>query len=158
MSDISIYHIPIKTLNGLPLELSKFEGKNILIVNVASECGFTPQYGQLQELYDLYPEKLEIIGCPCNDFGGQEPGSSEEIAQFCSVNYGVTFPISQKISITSDPHPLYKWLTDKSLNGKNDHKVEWNFHKFLIGTQGELVGSYASGISPLSDEILQNIR
>jgi glutathione peroxidase len=149
-----IYNIDIHRLDGSVLTLGQYKDKKLLIVNVASECGLTPQYTQLQELYELYNDKLEIIGVPCDDFGHQEPGSHEEIGAFCTKNYGVTFSLTQKISILSDTHPLYLYLTQKALNGFGDFSIEWNFHKFLIDENGKLLASYASVTSPLSDEIL----
>lgn len=141
--------IDIHTLQGAPLDLSKFRGKKILFVNVASECGYTPQYADLQELYSKNSDKLEIIGVPCNQFGGQEPGTAKEIAEFCSKNYGVTFTMTEKIDVKGEnQHPLYQWLTSKAQNGVADATVKWNFHKFLLNESGELIKAYASGEMP----------
>ena len=126
----------------------------MIAVNVASECGYTPQYQQLQELYDEFDDKLVIIGFPCNDFGGQEPGEADEIQRFCDLNYGVTFPLSAKIGIKKNTHPIYNWLQNKAENGILDHQVQWNFHKFLIDEQGQLHAAYAASVSPLDDRIL----
>lgn len=123
-----------------------------MIVNVASECGYTPQYQQLQELYEGYGDKLAIVGFPANNFGGQEPGSNNEIKSFCSLRYGVTFPLAAKIDITA--HPVYRWLTRKSENGVADSRVDWNFQKYLLDENGCLIRSLPSSASPLDDEIL----
>lgn len=152
---VSIYDIKIKDIDGNVFDLSQFKGKKIMFVNVASECGLTPQYAQLQELYELKKDKLVIIGCPSNDFGGQEPGTEQEIVKFCQKNYGVSFPLTEKLGVKVNPHPLYQWLTQKKQNGVNDHEVMWNFHKFLIDENGSLVHSIPSTTSPL-DEIILN--
>lgn len=150
----SIFNISINTLSGKPLVWADFMDKKIMIVNVASECGYTPQYAQLQELYEANSDKLVILGCPCNDFGGQEPGDSRQIKQFCQVNYGVTFPLTEKINITQNPHSLYVWLTQKKKNKKGDFTVHWNFHKFLIDEDGTLYKSLPSTSDPYCDDIL----
>lgn len=152
------YKINIKNIAGDKLDLSQFKGKKILIVNVASECGYTPQYAQLEELYETYHEKLVVLGCPSNDFGGQEPGTEKEIVKFCQTNYGVSFPLTQKVGIKSNTHELYKWLTQKSLNGQADFEVKWNFHKFLIDEKGNLVASYPSDVTPLDERIIDWIN
>jgi len=127
-----------------------------LIVNTASECGYTPQYKQLEELYKQYGgDTFTIIGFPANNFGGQEPGSDEQIAAFCEKNYGVTFPMMSKISVKgNDEHPLYKWLTSKELNGVSNGEVKWNFHKFLIDENGKWYAELSSKVSPLNEEII----
>lgn len=150
----SIYDIKINDHTGSPLDLNAYKGKKLMIVNVASECGYTSQYGALQELYDLHKDSLIIIGVPCNDFGGQEPGTEEEIVTFCQKKYGVTFPITEKIGITSDIHPLYQWLTEKEKNGISNNSVKWNFHKFLIDKDGSLYASLPSGVTPGDDVVL----
>ena len=151
---MSIYQIKINNLQGKELKLSDFEGKKLLFVNVASKCGFTPQYKELQELQDNYKESLVVIGVPCNQFGGQEPGSSDEIREFCTINYGVTFPITEKINVKgSDKHPLYTFLTDKKLNGKKNSSVKWNFQKYLIDEHGNLVDYWYSITKPKSKKI-----
>jgi len=159
-TSLSVYSIPLKSLDGKSnLDLSQYKGKKILVVNTASECGFTPQYKELQALQDKYKEKLVIIGTPCNQFGGQEPGSSEEIASFCEKNFGVTFPLSEKLEVKgSNQHPLYQWLTQKAKNGALDASVSWNFNKFLINETGQLVGYYPSTVKPLSDELTKAIE
>lgn len=136
------------------------KGKKILIVNVASNCGFTPQYEQLEKLYQMYKDEgFIVIGFPSNDFKGQEPGTNEEIKEFCKKNYGVTFPIMSKISVIGkDKAPIYKWLTEKSENGKFDAEVKWNFQKFLVDESGNIVNFAASKTSPLSEEIVNWIE
>ena len=150
----SIYDIQINALEGDSLDLSAFKGKKILIVNVASKCGFTPQYKDLQELHELYGDKLVIIGVPCNQFLSQEPGGAEEIATFCERNYGVTFQITEKVDVKGkNQHPLYAWLTEKAKNGNEDSTVKWNFQKYMISENGELEGIFGSKINPMGDEI-----
>jgi len=128
------------------------------VVNTASACGLTPQYKQLQELYETTKDKLEIVGVPCNDFANQEPGSAEEIERFCEVNFGVTFPLLEKVKILGDtPHPLYQFLTQKALNGLEDSEVKWNFQKYLINEEGKLTHIFSPVIEPFSDEILKAV-
>ena len=151
----TIYDFKVEAIDGGTIDFSTFKGKNILIVNTASECGYTPQYKQLEELYRLKKENLVIVGFPANNFGGQEPGTDSEIAAFCEKNYGVTFPLSSKVSVLgSDQDPLFTWLTQKDLNGVMDAVVKWNFTKFLLDEKGKLIGVYESKVSPLDDEIL----
>ncbi len=154
------YAIAIKKLDEKStLDLSIYKGKKVLIVNTASKCGFTPQYKELQQLQDKYADKLVIIGTPCNQFGSQEPGTEEEIETFCQVNYGVTFPLTEKLDVKgSNQHALYQWLTQKSKNGSLDASVSWNFNKFLINENGHLIGYYPSTVTPLSDELQNAIR
>lgn len=156
----SVYPIQLKTLDGKGLiDFSAYKGKKILIVNTASECGFTYQYEGLQKLYASHQGKLVIIGCPCNQFGGQEPGDSAEIRGFCSKNYGVSFPISEKLDVRGDKqHPLYKWLTRKSENGVLDADVKWNFNKFLLDSTGRLMAYFPSRIKPDDPELLKLIE
>jgi glutathione peroxidase len=152
---MSFYDFKTETLGGEAFDFSTLKGKRVLIVNTASQCGYTPQYKQLQELYDTYGgEKFTIIGFPANNFGGQEPGSDAEIATFCEKNYGVTFPMMSKISVKgADENPIYKWLTQKDLNGVSDGNVKWNFHKFLIDENGNWVKELSSSVSPLDDVV-----
>jgi glutathione peroxidase len=146
---LSIHQYSIVGIGGETINFEEFKGKYILIVNVASACGYTPQYAHLQELYDNYKDKLVIVGVPCNQFGGQEPGTAAEIQKFCKVRYGVTFPLTQKVDVKGkNQHEIYKWLTDKSLNGVQDSKVTWNFQKYLINPQGHLLNVYPSSASP----------
>lgn len=153
----SIYHHTIEGIDGQVLDFKEFAGKWILIVNVASACGYTTQYTQLQELYTGHSGSLVVLGCPCNDFGGQEPNTEMQIMEFCQTNYNVNFPMTKKIGIKHNPHPLYSWLMDSSLNGVADHDVAWNFHKFLVNKQGQLIASYPSSLSPLDDKIIAQI-
>ncbi len=155
----SFYDFTVTGIDGEPIAMSDFRGKYVLCVNVASRCGFTPQYKPLQELYERYQDKLVVIGFPCNQFMGQEPGTEAEIAQFCSANYGVTFPMTEKINVKGkDQHPLYGWLTDEALNGVGSDKVGWNFHKFLISPEGEWLASFPSKVDPLSEEIVGYLK
>lgn len=154
----SFYDITIHDIEGKPLDLAEFKGKKLIIVNVASECGFTPQYTALQELYETYKDQVNILGVPCNDFGGQEPGSEKEIQQFCTLNFGVTFPMTEKVGIKQNRHPLYDWLCLAEQNGQEDHQVLWNFHKFLIDENGQLVASFPSNVDPLDDRLVAWIK
>ncbi|MGB5418589.1 MAG: glutathione peroxidase [Algibacter sp.] len=155
----SVYDIKINALNGKPIELSQFKGKHILFVNVASKCGFTPQYKDLQELYNQYQDKIQIIGVPCNQFGGQEPGNAETITSFCEMNYGVTFLITEKIDVKGkNQHPLYTWLTQSINNGVKSSTVKWNFQKYLVDKNGKLVDYYMSTTSPLSSKITKHLK
>jgi glutathione peroxidase len=146
----------VKDINGKDFDLATLKGKKVLVVNVASKCGLTPQYEDLQALYNKYKNKdFVIIGFPANNFMGQEPGTNSEIMEFCTVNYGVTFPMMDKISVKGkDQSPLYKWLTNKSENGKIDQKVTWNFQKFMVDEEGHLVDVVMPKESPMSDKII----
>ena len=150
----SIYDIKINTIDGRAINFSDYKGKKLLFVNVASECGFTEQYEDLQKLYDTYKDDLMIIGVPCNQFGGQEPGDAQTIKAFCQRNYGVTFLMTEKVDVKgTDQHPLYAWLTKKSLNGNQDTTVKWNFQKYLVDEKGFYVDYYLSTTKPLSSKI-----
>jgi glutathione peroxidase len=151
----TFYDFKVKDIDGNEVDLHKYKGKKILVVNVASECGYTPQYKELEWLYKNYKDSgLVILGFPCNDFGGQEPGSPSEIKNFCSKNYGVTFPIMEKVSIKGDNCvPIYKWLQRKEENGVQDNEVKWNFNKFMISENGEWQGYLPSKIKP-DDKII----
>ena len=152
----SLYEIPLIDISGVPLDLSQYKGKKILFVNVASKCGFTSQYDALQELYKTYKDRLVVIGLPCNQFGGQEPGTAKEIVTFCKLNYGVDFPLTAKIEVKGDnQHPLYKWLTSKEQNGVMDSTVRWNFQKYLVDESGQLVDFFYSTTSPTSSKIVK---
>ena len=154
----SIYDIVISSLGGKPISLSEFKGKKILFVNVASKCGFTKQYKELQSLSDKYKKELVIIGSPCNQFGKQEPGDASEIQKFCELNFGVTFLLTEKIDVKgSQQHPLYKWLTSKDLNGKKSSNVKWNFQKYLVDDQGCLIDYYFSITKPMSSKITKHL-
>ena len=155
----NLYDVKINSLEGNEISLSEFKGKKILFVNVASKCGFTPQYEELQQLHSEYKDKLVIIGVPCNQFGGQEPGSADEIGAFCQKNYGVEFLMTEKINVKGeDQHPLYKWLTDEAKNGVKSSQVKWNFQKYLIDEEGNLVDVYLSAVKPMSDEITGKLK
>lgn len=154
----SIYDFELPLLNGEMAKLSAFKGKKMLIVNTASECGYTPQYEGLEKLSKQYGDKVVVLGFPANNFGGQEPGTNVEIGAFCTDNYGVTFPMFSKISVEGDDMaPLYKWLTQKDQNGWNEEAPNWNFCKYLIDEEGNLQAFYASAIEPLGDEITKAI-
>ena len=147
----TIYDIAINGLDGKPISLKAFKGKKILFVNVASECGFTNQYKELQALNDTYADKLVVIGSPCNQFGKQEPGNATQIQEFCELNFGVTFLLTQKIAVKgSNQHPLYQWLTSKHLNGKKSSSVKWNFQKYLVDDEGNLIDYCFSITKPMS--------
>lgn len=150
----SFYELSYADINGKNVKMSEYKGKYVLIVNVASKCGNTPQYKALESLYKKYNDQLVIIGFPCNQFLGQESGSESEIAEFCSKNYGVTFPMSSKIDVKGkDQHVVYTWLTSKELNGVDDDKVEWNFHKVLVSPEGKWLKSFAASMDPGNGEI-----
>ena len=154
-----IYDFSVPGLDGSDIDFSKFRGKKILIVNTASNCGYTKQYEDLQKLYEQYRSKLVIVGFPANNFGGQEPGSNAEIKEFCKKNYGVSFPMAEKVSVKgSDIHPLFKWLTQKSENGVMDADIRWNFTKFLLDENGKLIAVFPSGVKPGSEEITRHLK
>jgi glutathione peroxidase len=155
----SFYDIKLNDINGKKIDLKSFEDKYILFVNVASKCGFTSQYTDLEKLHQKYQNDLVVIGLPCNQFGGQEPGDAEEIKNFCSSNYGVTFIISEKIEVKGEGmHPLYQWLTQKDLNGKTSSTVKWNFQKYLVNKSGKLLNYFYSMTGPLSNKITSLIE
>lgn len=148
----TLHDFKVKTIEGREFDLANLKGKKVLVVNTASECGYTPQYKDLQALYAKYSAKnFVIIGFPCNDFGGQEPGTSKDIKSFCEKNYGVSFPMMEKVSIATSP--VYNWLTKKSENGVLDATVKWNFNKFLIDEKGQLVKYLPSSVKPMDAEI-----
>ena len=152
-------NIPLKRLNGSPENLQDYAGKTLLIVNVASNCGFTSQYRDLQNLYSAYQAKgLEILGFPCNQFGAQEPGSAEQIQSFCSTNYGVTFPMFEKIDVNGDStHPLYVYLKDQAPGMLGTKGIKWNFTKFLVSKDGQSITRLASadGASKMEEAIVK---
>lgn len=153
-SNPSLYEISINSISGEPINFEDFKGKKILIVNTASECGFTGQYADLEKLYETYKDNLVVIGVPCNQFGGQEPGTLAEIETFCEVNYGVTFLLTEKVEVKGEnQHPLYKWLTDKELNGVKNTSVKWNFQKYLIDENGSYIDYFYSMTKPMSTKI-----
>ena len=168
----SIYDFKVPGLDGKDINLADYKGKKIMIVNTASFCGNTPQYAELEKLYETYKDKLVVIGFPANNFGAQEPGSNEEIKKFCTKNYGVTFPMAEKVSVKGDDiHPLFKWLVDKSKEmaggvspDNADRKkfledpITWNFTKFLIDENGNLVAVFHNKVKPMSDEVLKYLN
>jgi len=175
ISASSIYDFKVDGLEGNPIDLSQYKGKKIMIVNTASKCGNTPQYKELEELYKKYKDKLVIIGFPANNFGGQEPGSNQEIREFCTRNYGVSFPMAAKVSVKGeDIHPLFKWLVEQSNdmakkitadNTKDvlykrflQDPVSWNFTKFLVDEKGNLVTVFHNKVSPMSEEVLKYLN
>jgi glutathione peroxidase len=155
----SIHSFTVKSIDGKNLNLASFKGKKILIVNTASKCGYTPQYESLEKVYEQYKDKLVIIGFPCNQFGGQEAGTNEEIADFCKKNYGVSFPLADKIDVKgSNAAPIYQWLTQKSKNGILDASISWNFNKFLIDENGKMMAYFPSNVKPDSESILSYLK
>jgi glutathione peroxidase len=152
----SFYDFKVRTLEGQEFDLAQLKGKKVLVVNTASKCGFTPQYEGLQKLYEKYGgDHFTIIGFPANNFMRQEPGTNKQIRQFCTDNYGVTFPMMEKISVKGkDIHPLYIWLTSKEENGKMDSRVKWNFQKYLVDENGRLAGMYRSKVKPFDPRIV----
>ena len=150
----SVYDFKVEGLEGGTIDLSQYKGKKILIVNTASKCGFTPQYKDLEALYEQYKDKLVIIGFPANNFMRQEPGTNAEIKEFCEKNYGVTFPMAAKVSVKGDDiHPLFKYLDDGISN-----PIKWNFTKFLIDEKGKLVTVFPSKVKPMSEEVLKYLN
>ena len=155
----SIYDIAINDIGGNSIDLNEFKGKHILFVNVASECGFTPQYEGLEELHQQFKEGLVVIGLPCNQFGGQEPGVEKEIQQFCVKNFGVSFLMTEKIEVKGEnKHPIYNWLTEKKINGKSSSSVKWNFQKYIVDEKGEFVNYFYSTTKPLSPKITSILK
>ncbi len=154
----NIYRFKVPALDGGTIDFASFKGKKIMVVNTASECGYTPQYKELEELYGKYKQQLVIVGFPANNFGGQEPGSNEEIKNFCQKNYGVSFPMAAKVSVKGeDADPLFQWLTQKNLNGVMDAEIKWNFNKFLLDENGHLITKFESKVSPMSSEITSKL-
>jgi len=155
----SLYQYSFNDIDGNEISLKSFEGKKILFVNVASECGFTKQYKELQELHTLFGDQVVLIGFPCDQFGGQEPGSESEIKSFCEKNYGVTFLMASKIDVKGDgQHNIYSWLTSKNKNGIENSSVSWNFEKYLVDEKGVLIGHFKSQVKPLSEKITSLIK
>jgi len=155
----SIHDIEIHSLEGKTIDFNLYKGKYLLFVNVASKCGFTGQYKELQELFDMYQDQLMVVGIPCNQFGGQESGNAEQIQSFCQKNYGVTFLITEKIEVKgTNQHPLYQWLTKKKHNGKMTSSVKWNFQKYLVSPNGELIDVFYSITKPASLKITKHLK
>ncbi|MEO7557002.1 MAG: glutathione peroxidase [Acidimicrobiales bacterium] len=158
---MAIYDVPINALDGSPTDLHELQGKTVLVVNVASKCGLTPQYTSLEQVHEQYKDKgFTVLGVPSNQFLGQEPGSAEEIQEFCSMTYGVTFPMTEKIDVNGDDrHPLYEHLVEEP-DSDDGHTgdIRWNFEKFLLSPSGEVVNRFAPAVEPDSDEIVQAIE
>ncbi|KFF01092.1 glutathione peroxidase [Chryseobacterium formosense] len=156
----SIYDYKVDALEeGKTINFADYKGKKILIVNTASECGFTPQYADLEKLSNEYKDKLVVVGFPANNFGGQEPGTNVEIGAFCQKNYGVTFPLASKVSVKGeDTAPIFKYLSEKSLNGVKDTEIQWNFTKFLLDENGKLIDSFVSKVKPTDEEITKYLK
>lgn len=159
-SSPSLYDYKVKDIDGKEFDMASLKGKKVLIVNVASKCGFTPQYKDLEALYEKYKDQnFVIVGFPANNFKEQEPGTDSEIKAFCTLNYGVEFPMMSKIDVVGDAKaPIYKWLTEKKVNGKMDAEVQWNFQKFMVNERGELVGVALPKEKPFSDKIVKWIE
>jgi glutathione peroxidase len=155
----TVYNFSVEGLTGGKINLAEFKGKKILIVNTASQCGYTPQYEQLEKLYESNKDKLVILGFPANNFGQQEPGSNKEIQEFCKKNYGVSFPMAAKVSVKGDDiAPIYKWLTHKDQNGVMDAEIKWNFTKFLLDENGKLIAKFDSKVLPTGQEIASYLK
>lgn len=155
----SIHSFQVPSLTGGTIDFSEFKGKKILVVNTASKCGYTPQYEALQKVYEQYQDQLVIVGFPCNDFLFQEPGSSEEIEEFCKKNYGVSFPMAAKIHVKGkEMAEIYQWLTEKELNGVESSKVTWNFQKYLLDEDGQLIRHFEPKVVPNDPEIISLIE
>ncbi|MDQ1096303.1 MULTISPECIES: glutathione peroxidase [Chryseobacterium] len=155
----TIYDYKVESLDGKEINFADFKGKKILVVNTASQCGFTPQYADLEKLYEEYKDKLVIVGFPANNFGGQEPGTNTEIGAFCQKNYGVTFPMAAKVSVKGDDTaPIFKYLTEKELNGVKNTTILWNFTKFLIDENGKLIDSFVSTTKPTDEAITKYLK
>lgn len=156
---MSIYDFSVPSLDGGKIDFSQYKGKKVLIVNTASKCGYTPQYTELQELYDKYKDKLVIVGFPANNFGQQEPGTNQEIKEFCTKNYGVTFPMAEKVSVVGDDmHPVFKYLTEEAKKKGIDDPIKWNFTKFLLDEKGQLITVFPSKVKPMSEEITKYLN
>ena len=155
----SIHEFKVPSIEGGTIDFSQFKGKKILVVNTASKCGYTPQYDGLEKLYKEHKDKLVIVGFPANNFGGQEPGTNEEIKEFCKVRFGVSFPLAAKVDVVGDnTDPLFKWLTQKEENGVLDATVKWNFTKFLLDENGKMLASFPSNVTPDSKEIMAYLK
>src|SRR5437763_6092937 len=156
----SVYDFTLNSIDGAPTPLSSFKGKVVLLVNVASKCGYTPQYAGLEKLYEKYKDQgLVLVGIPANNFGGQEPGSNEEIKTFCSRNYNVTFPLMSKVSVKgTDKTPLYQYLTDATVNPKTAGEIKWNFTKFLVDKKGNVINRFESAVTPESADLVKAIE
>jgi glutathione peroxidase len=155
----SIFKFKVEALDGGEIDFKKFKGKKILIVNTASKCGNTPQYAQLEELYEKYKNKLVIVGFPANNFGSQEPGSATEIREFCTKNYGVTFPMAEKVSVKgADIAPIFQYLIDEAKKMGVDDPIKWNFTKFLLDENGKLIAVINNKVKPMSEEVTKYLN
>lgn len=155
----TIYDFTVESLDGKEINFADFKGKKILIVNTASECGFTPQYADLEKVYEQYKDKLVVVGFPANNFGGQEPGTNTEIGAFCQKNYGVTFPLAAKVSVKGDDMaPIFKYLTEQELNGVKNTTILWNFTKFLLDENGKLIDTFVSTTKPTDEAITKYLK
>lgn len=155
----SIHQFQVPSIEGKTIDFAQFKGKKILVVNTASKCGFTRQYEGLEKLYKENKDNLVIVGFPANNFKGQEPGTNEEIQEFCKARFGVTFPLASKVDVVGDKaHPLYKWLTSKEKNGKLDATIQWNFNKFLLDENGKLLEYFPSKVEPTGQEIAKYLN
>jgi glutathione peroxidase len=157
---MSFYDVEIADLQGKPLDLGQFRGRPVLVVNVASRCGLTPQYSELEALHEQYSGRgFTVLGVPCNQFGGQEPGTSEEIAEFCSTSYGVTFPMTEKVEVNGEGrHPLYQMLTPVADDEGHTGDIRWNFEKFLVAADGTVAARFAPGTQPKADEVVRAVE
>ena len=157
---VSFFDLSASTIDGKAFSFSELQGKKIMVVNTASDCGFTGQYADLQKLYEKEKDRLEIIAFPSNEFKGQEPGSNEEIAAFCSKNFGVQFPLMEKTGVRrgAEQHPVYQWLTDSEKNGWNSREPEWNFSKYIIDENGTLTHYFGAAVSPLDEVVMEAIK
>lgn len=154
----SIYDLSFQGIDGNEISLASFKGRKMLLVNTASECGFTPQYATLQKLHEKYGDRLSVIGFPANNFDAQEPGTDSEILNFCQRNYGVTFQLSKKIDVVGPgKHPIFEWLTNKELNGWNDRDPNWNFCKYLVSENGTLLKFFSHRLDPMDEQITSQI-
>ena len=159
LGDPTIQSFKVKSIEGGTIDFSQFQGKKILVVNTASNCGYTPQYEALEKVYEQYKDKLVIVGFPANNFGGQEPGADAEIQEFCKARFGVKFPLASKVSVKGDDTaPIYKWLTSKTENGVLDATIAWNFNKFLLDENGKMIAYFPSKVTPDSEEITKYLK
>jgi len=157
-SSTTLYSFKARTLDGKDFDFSSLKGRKVLVVNTASECGYTPQYTDLEKLYEKYKDRLVVVGFPANNFGEQEPGTNEQISEFCKTNYGITFPIMQKVSVKGDDiSPLFQWLTTES-NPDFTGDIKWNFEKFLLDENGKLIHRFRTKVTPMSPEIISAIE
>lgn len=155
----AIYKFKVEALDGGKIDFKKFKGKKLLIVNTASKCGNTPQYAELEQLYEKYKDKLTIVGFPANNFGGQEPGTATEIREFCTKNYGVTFPMAEKVSVKGDDiAPIFQYLIDEAKKMGIENPIKWNFTKFLLDENGKLIAVIHNKVKPMSEEVTKYLN